>query len=169
MITCKLCTKQHHWKCIDIDKATANAIKAFYCKKCRDKSNKVNVWSLQAPQVRGVNSKELRYYEVDKILDHKGTTVGQRVFLIKWKNCSISLSSWEKENHLDRCEVILKTYCDAYPIPYKKPEKVGFSGEAEANEDNWVDISTIMEIVMKLSSADQPKLEVWQEDDSTLR
>lgn len=49
-------------------------------------------------------------YEVDKILDHKGTEVGKRRFLVAWKHEGAECNTWEPERNLTNCGELLQDY-----------------------------------------------------------
>lgn len=163
MIACKQCSKNYHWIFVGLNKFSADIIQNYYCKTCRTEHHKLVDWKL-APQVRGLNSKTLKYFEVGRILDHKGSIIGKRMFLIKWKSFPTSQSTWEKESHLDRCTDILKTYCDAYPIPYETPGLVGYSRMAESNKDNWVDLNVVIKIINRMAPLNKLKLSIWNNE-----
>jgi hypothetical protein len=49
-------------------------------------------------------------YEVDKILNHRGSEVGKRRFLIAWKHDGAEHNTWEPERNLTHCDELLQEY-----------------------------------------------------------
>lgn len=102
MIQCETeeCRKWIHYKCVRMGEREVARIKDYYCDDC-ERGGKLTKWKGKRATEEQKIMKEKDYYEVEEILDHKGTIAAKRKFLVRWIGYPMSQATWEPECNLD--------------------------------------------------------------------
>lgn len=127
MVQCESaeCGVWYHYECAKLSTSDIERVSEFYCEKCHE-AGKLTVWrGERATETQRLN-KERHYYDVEKIVKHRGQIPGKRRFLVRWRGYSRAESTWEPETHLDG------VFRHPSRIPHEKESKTLTNQEA-----NW--------------------------------
>lgn len=154
MVACEKCNSWFHYECVDLTFNLVERIETYYCERCENKSRSklLTVWKGVEANEEQIIDKEENYFEVEKILEHRYKTIGnrrRRQFKIKWKGYSNSENSWEPEENLDGALDLLQKYLRSKDLPLSNIEKLlGSTKSSKVEKRNWQNIKDIISLFL---------------------